>query len=182
MLLPRLLASLAPGGVLAVQMPDNRDEPSHALMRETAAAGPWAAAIGDSAALRIKVHNLLGYYDMLAPAAAEIDIWRTVYHHPMESAAAIVAWVSGTGLKPFLEPLTEPQRRDFLARSTKPRSPPPTRRIRTASGCWRFRGCSSWRGAGDDAANCLALGYLSVSVRASMTTVLPASTAAIACA
>ncbi len=114
-LLPRLLACLVPGGVLAVQMPDNRSEPTHALMRETAAAGAWAATIGDTAALRIKVHSLLAYYDMLAPDAAEIDIWRTAYHHPMQSAAAIVDWVRGTGLKPFIEPLTEPQRRDFLA-------------------------------------------------------------------
>ncbi|TIX57130.1 MAG: methyltransferase domain-containing protein, partial [Mesorhizobium sp.] len=33
----RLMGFLAPGGALAVQMPDNMSEPSHRLMRETAA-------------------------------------------------------------------------------------------------------------------------------------------------
>ena len=37
--LARLLAALPPGGVLAVQVPDNRDEASHRMMRETAARG-----------------------------------------------------------------------------------------------------------------------------------------------
>jgi trans-aconitate methyltransferase len=35
-LLPALIAKLNPGGALAVQMPDNLDEPSHRLMREVA--------------------------------------------------------------------------------------------------------------------------------------------------
>ena len=42
--LPKVLAALPPGGVLAVQMPDNMAEPSHRLMREIAASGPWAEA------------------------------------------------------------------------------------------------------------------------------------------
>ncbi len=41
----RLLKGLKAGGVLALQMPDNLNEPSHRLMRETAAAGPWAKAL-----------------------------------------------------------------------------------------------------------------------------------------
>ncbi|WP_150644736.1 methyltransferase domain-containing protein, partial [Pseudomonas fluorescens] len=38
-LLPSLVARLAPGGSLAIQMPDNLDQPAHRLMRETAAQG-----------------------------------------------------------------------------------------------------------------------------------------------
>ena len=38
-LLPALIDRLAAGGSLAVQTPDNLDEPSHRLMREVAAAG-----------------------------------------------------------------------------------------------------------------------------------------------
>ena len=43
--LARLLWSLPPGGVLAVQMPDNTNEPALMLMEKVAASGPWAAAI-----------------------------------------------------------------------------------------------------------------------------------------
>lgn len=114
-LMPRLFSELAPGGVLAFQMPDNREEPSHRLMRETAAEGPWSQIIGDAAAVRLKVLPLAAYYDMLAPGAAAIEIWRTTYHHPMPSAAAIVNWVRGTGLRPFIDPLSEAQQAAFLS-------------------------------------------------------------------
>ncbi|MCJ2137677.1 trans-aconitate 2-methyltransferase [Methylobacterium sp. J-026] len=116
-LLPRLFGLLAPGGVLAVQMPDNLAEPSHRLMRETASAGPWAGAIGDPAvAGRLgRMLEPAGYYDLLAPLAAAVDVWRTAYHHPMADAAAIVDWVSATGLRPFLDPLDPDQTAGFLA-------------------------------------------------------------------
>jgi trans-aconitate 2-methyltransferase len=113
--LPRLFSQLAPGGVLALQMPDNREEPTHRLMREVAALKPFADVIGEAARLRTKILSLTEYYDLLAPLAAHIDVWRTAYQHPMESAAKIVEWVRGTGLKPFIDPLTQDQRDKFLA-------------------------------------------------------------------
>ena len=115
-LLPRLFGLLAPGGVLAVQMPDNLAEPSHRLMREVAAAGPWADAIGDPAvAGRLgRMLSVDGYYDALAPLAAEVDVWRTAYQHRMDGARAIVDWVSATGLKPFTDALTPDLRAGFL--------------------------------------------------------------------
>jgi trans-aconitate 2-methyltransferase len=116
-LLPRLFGLLAPSGVLAVQMPDNLAEPSHRLMREVAGAGPWSAAIGDPAvAGRLgRMLEPTAYYDLLAPHAAEVDVWRTTYHHRMADAAAIVEWVSATGLRPFLDPLDTDQKPRFLA-------------------------------------------------------------------
>ena len=113
-LIPRLFGLLAAGGVLAFQVPDNRDEPSHRLMRETAAAGPWAAKLA-GAADRLGVLPAASYYDLLAPLAAEVEVWRTIYHHRMDDAAAIVEWVRGTGLQPFLAPLDETERAAFLA-------------------------------------------------------------------
>ena len=112
-LVPRLFGLLAPGGVLAVQVPDNRDEPSHRLMREVAAAGPWASVIGN-AAERLGVMQPAAYYDLLVRLGAEVELWRTVYHHPMPTAGAIVDWVKGTGLQPFLQPLAEAERASFL--------------------------------------------------------------------
>jgi trans-aconitate 2-methyltransferase len=114
-LIPRLFGLLAPNGVLAIQMPDNRDEPTHRSMRELAALAPWSAHIGDAAAVRTKILPLAAYYDLLAPQAAEVDVWRTAYQHPMASPAKIVEWVSSTGLKPFIDPLPPAERASYLA-------------------------------------------------------------------
>jgi trans-aconitate 2-methyltransferase len=114
-LLPRLFATLAPGGVLAVQMPDNLDEPSHRLMSETAADPRFAPAYGGADPQRARLLPVQRYYDLLAPLADDVDIWRTSYQHRMASPADIVQWVRGTGLKPFVEPLPESLRAAFLA-------------------------------------------------------------------
>ena len=114
-LFPRLAQQLAPGGVLAVQMPDNLDEPSHRLMRETAADGPWATKLGDAAAIRVRIGSPAAYYDLLRPHASGVDIWRTTYFHPLEGPDAIITWLSATGLKPFLDPLEAVERDAFLA-------------------------------------------------------------------
>jgi len=89
-LLPRLMAAVAPGGALAVQMPDNLDEPSHTLMRETAAGPRFAPQLGDASALRARILSAERYYDLLAPHA-DVDVWRTTYHHRMDDAAASIA-------------------------------------------------------------------------------------------
>ncbi|HUD32123.1 MAG TPA: trans-aconitate 2-methyltransferase, partial [Variovorax sp.] len=114
-LIPRLFAALAPGGVLAVQMPDNRAEPTHLLMREVAAEPTWREAVGDADRLRTELLPLAGYYDLLARDAAAVDVWHTIYQHPLASPAAIVDWVRATGLKPFVDRLTPDLRASYLA-------------------------------------------------------------------
>jgi trans-aconitate 2-methyltransferase len=114
-LFPRLLSMLAAGGVLAVQMPDNLDEATHRLMREVAAESAWASRIGDAGSYRSRILSADHYYDLLAPNAERVEIWRTAYQHPMASAAAIVDWLRATGLRPFLDPLSGEQRTAFLA-------------------------------------------------------------------
>jgi trans-aconitate 2-methyltransferase len=114
-LLPRLFDLLAPGGVLAIQMPDNLDEPSHRLMRDVARTGSFAATIGAAGEERRGILLALdAYYDLLAPRAASVDVWRTIYHHPMASPDAIVDWLRATGLKSFLDPLAPEPRAAFL--------------------------------------------------------------------
>jgi trans-aconitate 2-methyltransferase len=114
-LLPRLFAQLAPGGVLAIQMPDNHDEATHRLMREVAAQPRFAPAIGDVASVRTRILSIADYYDLLAPHATGVDVWRTAYQHPMASPLAIVDWVRATGLRPFIDPLDSAARAAFLA-------------------------------------------------------------------
>lgn len=112
--LGRLLAALPEGGALAVQMPDNLDEPSHVLMREVALLPPFRDKLAHAAEARDGLPAPGVYYDALRPLCRNLDIWHTVYNHVLEDAAGIVEWVKGTGLRPFLDPLEGSQRRDFL--------------------------------------------------------------------
>ena len=114
--LARLFAALAPGAVLAVQMPDNIAEPSHRLMRDIAKEGPWAAKLAQAA--RAPLPPVRHYYDLLAPLAARLDLFHIDYNHALSGPEAVVEWVSGTGLRPFLDPLDSAEREDFLARYT----------------------------------------------------------------
>jgi len=114
-LFPRLLSALAPGGELAVQMPDNLSEPTHHLMREVARVGPWASALGGALQARALLPPADTYYDLLASHARTVDIWRTTYFHSLASPADIVVWLRATGLRPFVDPLPDTQRAAFLA-------------------------------------------------------------------
>jgi trans-aconitate 2-methyltransferase len=94
-------------------MPDNFEEPSHRLMRETAARGSWAGKLAASAK-RVDRQSAGWYYGKLRNLTTRVDVWRTIYHHPLQGGAAIVEWFKGTGLRPFLDPLTEHEQKSFL--------------------------------------------------------------------
>jgi trans-aconitate 2-methyltransferase len=112
--LMRLATALPDGGALAVQMPDNMDEPSHVLMREVARLPQFHAQLAHVLEARDSLPKPGVYYDALRPLCSRIDIWHTVYNHVLDDAPAIVEWVKGTGLRPFLDPLEIPERKDFL--------------------------------------------------------------------
>jgi trans-aconitate 2-methyltransferase len=114
-LLPRLFSRLDPGGVLAIQMPDNQAEPSHRLMREVASRDPWRSLLAHAAQARTALLSAQGYYDLLAPEAAAVDVWHAIYQHPMASPSGIVEWLRATGLRPFIDPLSVELRASYLA-------------------------------------------------------------------
>ncbi|KAI6380605.1 hypothetical protein MCOR25_001542 [Pyricularia grisea] len=134
----KLFRSQRPGGVFAFQMPDNYDEPSHALMREVALlpGRPWTdifleVGVGYHGALPKKVRDAgvmasrpdldpielaEEYYDAFMPYASEVEIWKTTYSHVLPSAKHIVAWVESSGLMPYMAMLpTDAMKDEFKA-------------------------------------------------------------------
>jgi trans-aconitate 2-methyltransferase len=114
-LVPRLLAAVAAQGALAVQMPRNHDFVTHALMRRVAAEGTWRDRLA-GAREPSPVQPPEFYYDALAPLSRRIVIWETNYIQVMDGIPAILAWLEGTGLRPYLTRLDDRERRQFRER------------------------------------------------------------------
>jgi trans-aconitate 2-methyltransferase len=110
----RIASQLPPGGCLAAQFPDNLEEPSHALMREIAALPAFRQKLAAVAREREAIGAFSAYDAALTPHCAHIDIWRTVYVHRLESPEAIVSWVEGSGLRPYIAPLNAEEREAYL--------------------------------------------------------------------
>ncbi len=110
----RLLTGLKAGSVLALQVPDDLDEPSHRMMRETAEDGPWADKLRKAAGFREKIRTPHAYYNLLMPHCRQLDIWHTAYHHVLDGVQGIVDFLRTTGLRPYLGPPDEDLRAQFI--------------------------------------------------------------------
>jgi len=121
-LLPALLEQLRPGGALAVQMPRNFQEPSHRLMRETE-----PAPDGGIASWGERLRAVRALTPVLRPNFTT-TCWRRTrrvsrsgrptYQHVMQGAVAIVEWLKGSGLRPYLDALPAIERAHYLQRYT----------------------------------------------------------------
>lgn len=100
-LLRRLADQLAPGGVLAVQMPNNRGEAIYRIAEDLLAEGPWSRQV-PSAALAVTVEPPAFYAHSLAELGLQTTVWETIYQHVLPSATAVVDWLGGTTLRPVL--------------------------------------------------------------------------------
>ena len=109
-LLPHLVSLLKMNGVLAIQMPDNTMEPTHVAMREVAYEQGYPDRSRDA------LPGVHAYYDILTDAGCDVDIWRTTYYHKMSSHQAIIDWVSATGLRPWLQDLSQNEQINYLSR------------------------------------------------------------------
>jgi trans-aconitate 2-methyltransferase len=112
-LLPRLMALVAPGGHLAVQVPNNPESPVRAAMVRAARHPRFGGAL-KGAGETLTFHDPRFYYEHLAPIAAAVDVWQTTYHHLFPGHEAIVAWWQSTGMRPYLERLQDPLDQAFF--------------------------------------------------------------------
>lgn len=105
-LVPTLLKFLHPGGVLAIQMPNNFHTPAHQLIIQVLQQQPaWQHLLKN---LRYKkmsepLYNLTWYYDLLTQAKAKhLQLWETIYYQEMSNYQEIFTWVKGSVLRPVL--------------------------------------------------------------------------------
>ena len=112
-ILPRLLRMVGPGGALAMQMPLHFTSPLHQIMLDISKQPVWTDVL-NKARTALAVAEPSYYYDLLQSQAERIDLWETTYHHVLPSADAILEWIRGTGLRPYLEALaTQEQKTRF---------------------------------------------------------------------
>ncbi|MBE3046743.1 trans-aconitate 2-methyltransferase, partial [Candidatus Bathyarchaeota archaeon] len=113
--LTRLIENLSPGGVLAFQVPNTLSQPSHMALSQSFMQATRGAKtrphVPQGRDEFLKAYEL---QNVLSPLCSDVDIWETRYFHKMESHQAIVEWIKGTALRPFLDPLSKSQRDGFL--------------------------------------------------------------------
>ena len=110
-LIPGMMALLKKGGVLAVQILQNFQEPIHLIVNKTVTSGKWKEYIRFP---RI-FHTLTPdrYFDLLSELTADFSIWEVVYYHTMRAHQDILEWYRGTGLRPFLNVLPDNKKKAF---------------------------------------------------------------------
>ena len=106
-----LIELLSPGGVLAVQIPYNQEQPVQRVIRELAASPRWEKQLGDA-----RPHTTMtpsDYYNILSAHAGKTDLWETTYYHVLASHTDILQWYRSTGLRPYLNRLSADEAEAF---------------------------------------------------------------------
>jgi trans-aconitate 2-methyltransferase len=113
-LLPRLCRMLAPGGTLAVQVPDFFHMPAHAAIDAVAAEPEWAARLREAGVPRDSVQPIAWYVQRLIELGFVVNSWQTTYVHVLRGENAVLEWFKGSALRPFLALLDAPSTARFL--------------------------------------------------------------------
>jgi len=114
-LLPRVAAMLAPGGTLAVQLPDFFHMPAHAAIDAVAAEPRWAARVASAGVPRDSVQPLSWYIQRLIELGFKVNAWQTTYYHVLRGENPVLEWFKGSALRPFLQLLDEAAAKEFLS-------------------------------------------------------------------
>ena len=54
------------------------------------------------------------YFDVISNLSGDFEIWETTYCHRMPSYESIIEWYKGTGLRPYLEQLSDSDADEFV--------------------------------------------------------------------
>lgn len=116
-LLPTLFSLLSPDGMLAVQIPKNGSSPLYLAMDEVVSETSWGFD-----KLDIAYNGSLSeeeYFNILSSLTTHFTIWETTYYHRMASYDALVEWIKGTKLRPYLSILDETKQQELQSEILK---------------------------------------------------------------
>ena len=115
-LIPKLWSHVRPGGQLAVQMPSNHGHTTHQAVVATAGEEPFRTALAGYSR-RFPVLPVRRYAELLYGCGATAQVtYEKVYPHVLKDAAAMIEWVRGTFMVPYLERLEKDLQEAFIAR------------------------------------------------------------------
>jgi trans-aconitate 2-methyltransferase len=107
-------AMLAPGGVLAVQVPYRFHTLMQAALDVAAKDRRWVDRLRGVGLTRDAVHPLRWYVRCLQDQGLEVNAWRTTYFHQLTGDNPVLEWFKGTALRPLLALLTPEETPAFL--------------------------------------------------------------------
>ena len=111
-LLPKLMSLIKHGGVLAVQIPIQSEHPVHIIMKELVITSKWKDKLSQRNYNNLSTSE---YYGVLSGISDDFEMWETIYCHRMPNYESIIEWYKGTGLRPYLEQLSETDAEDFVS-------------------------------------------------------------------
>lgn len=114
-LLPDLVATVAPGGWFAFQVPGNFAEPSHTLLHELTDSPRWRDVVGPQRVARPASHDPKVYLERLAALNLAVDAWETTYLQVLAGQDPVLEWLSGTALRPVVTALSPAEVREFTS-------------------------------------------------------------------
>jgi trans-aconitate 2-methyltransferase len=113
-LFPRLFDFLRPGGLLAVQMPNNWSAPTHTVPKDVLADARWTEEVRHLLPID-RVDEPGEYRRWLIDAASSFDIWQTTYYQELTGDDPVWEWTTGSLLRPVLAALEAGDLADFTA-------------------------------------------------------------------
>ena len=109
----QILGALRPGAQVAVQMPKNGAHASHRLAADLAAEPRWRTRL-DGFVRADPTLPAERYVELLEEHGFSCTCFEKIYGHRLESTRAVVDWVRGTLLTPYLSRLDAEEQDDFV--------------------------------------------------------------------
>ena len=105
--------SLKDGGVMAVQIPLQRSQPVHHIVKSVAKSAKWSGKFDFERPFYILDEG--EYFDILSEISKDFTMWQTTYYHRLCSHQDIVEWYKSTGMKPYLDVLDDQDKNEFIS-------------------------------------------------------------------